>query len=118
MRTTGSKSGQMLERHLIENAMALRQNRMLLAVLLGPVWVGAAFGAADDWTRTASVAPGSRVIVKTFSGEEKRGTFRSAVADRVSLTVNGLDLEIQRSEVARIRVYTPSRHLRNVLIGA
>src|SRR4051794_22531411 len=58
------RSGQMLERHLSENAMALRQNRMLLAVLLGPVWVGAAFGAADDWTRTASVAPGSRVIVK------------------------------------------------------
>ena len=101
-----------------EHANPLRQNRLLLAVLIGLVWVGAASGAADDWTRTASVAPGSRVIVKTFSGEERRGTFRAAGANSVSLTVNGLDLEIQRSEVARIRVYTPSRRLRNVLIGA
>src|SRR4051794_15273659 len=118
MRTTGFRLSQILERYLSENAMPSRQNGMLLAVLLGLVWAGAAFGAADDWTRTALVAPGSRVIVKTFSGEEKQGTFRSAGANSISLSVNGLDLDIQRSEVARIRVYTPSRHLRNVKIGA
>lgn len=108
MRTTGS-IGQTGDRRLSENAIPLRQNRMLLAVVMALVWVGSASGAADDWTRTASVAPGSRIIVKTFSGEEKRGTFRSAGADTVSLTVNGLDIEIQKSVVARIRVYMPSR---------
>jgi hypothetical protein len=107
-----------LGHHLRDTAASLRQKRILLPVVLGLVWVGAASAASDDWTRTASIAPGARLTVKTFSGEEKRGTLRSAAADSVSLTVNGVALEIQRSEVARFRVYTPSRHLRNVLIGA
>jgi hypothetical protein len=90
----------------------------LLFVVVVGLFVGAASGARDDWTRTASVAPGSRVIVNTVSGEENQGTFRSAGPDSVSLIVNGRDLEIQRSEVARIRVYTRSRRLRNLLIWA
>jgi len=90
---------------------------LLFWVVIG-LFVGAASDAMDDWTRTASVAPGSRVTMNTVSGEENRGTFRSAGPDSMSLTVNGRDLEIQRSEVARIHVYTGSRRLRNLLIWA
>jgi len=81
-------------------------------------FVGAAYGARNDWTRVAAIPPGSRVIVNTVAGVERRGTFHSAGPDSVWLMIDGQELETQRSEVARVRVYTPSRRVRRVLIGA
>ncbi len=98
--------------------MTLYRNEMLVRLFLAFGLVGAASGATDDWTRTASIAPGSRVIVNMLSGAEHRGTFRSASADSVQLTVDGNELAMQRGDVVRVRLYTPSRRIRNVLIGA
>ncbi|HVP09573.1 MAG TPA: hypothetical protein VMV94_00100 [Phycisphaerae bacterium] len=92
--------------------------RLLLAVVLGLYLMQGASGAVDDWTRTASIAPGSLVAVDTLTGGESRGTLRSAGVGSLRLVANGRELEIQRAEVVRIRVYMPSRRLSHVLIGA
>jgi len=85
--------------------------RLLLAVVLGLYLMQGASGAVDDWTRTASIAPGSLVVVDTLTGGESRGTLRSAGVGSLRLVANGRELEIQRAEVVRTRVYMPSRCL-------
>lgn len=98
--------------------MNVIRNGLMLSVAVALSFGGGALGATDDWIRTGSLAPGSRVIVNMVSGAEHRGTFRSASADSVHISEAGQELEMQKGDVARIRVYTPSRRVRNALMGA
>jgi len=72
----------------------------------------------ESWLRVTATVPRTTIRVRTFDGTTRHGLFEKGGPDELRFTVDGRETVIARLDIARVEIYTPSRRVRNLLIGA
>lgn len=82
-------------------------------LLLMPVLMA----AADGWERVTALPAGAMVKVRTFDGEESKGSLEAVEESGVRLSRGGQAVNLKRADIGRVSVYDKGRRARNILIG-
>ena len=91
---------------------------ILLSAHLTAADVSKAEQKSEQWQRVESVTPGTQIQVKRFDKTKVKGRFVSAGDSALTVTAEGGELRIARTDIRQVRVRRASGRLKGGAIGA
>jgi hypothetical protein len=74
--------------------------------------------ATGDWSAVQSLAPGTKIVVRTKDGDKLSGRFESADDQGINFTRDGKRVTLTRESVRNVKISRGRNRLKGALVGA
>src|ERR1051326_2542032 len=74
--------------------------------------------ATNDWPAVQSLAPGTKIVVRTKDGDKLSGRFESADDQGINFARDGKRVTLTRESIRRVQVNRGKNRLKGALVGA
>ena len=91
--------------------------RSVLALALAVPSTAQSSHATGGWAAVQSLAPGTKIVVRTKDGDKLSGRFESAADVGLNFTHDGKRVTLTRDSVSRVQLDKGTSHLKGALIG-